>query len=140
MTHHQQPRGSSVCGQTCVAIIAGVTVEWAITAVGKGRQKTSEHDLQRGLAAFGCVLGKFTRWLGHPPVPKFFTFPALARVRFEGKRHGYHWIAFDGQTVHDPSHKHPAPVDVFARSLRRRRGYITSWAQVEKRARVENFS
>jgi hypothetical protein len=36
----QQPEGSSLCGQTCVAMIAGITLEESIGAFGGKKRGT----------------------------------------------------------------------------------------------------
>lgn len=134
MMHHQQPSGSKTCGQHCVAILAGVPVDRAMEAIGKGRRPTTEKDLLRGLAAFGLALGVFVRRPLHlRGVPRIAGL-ALGRVRFEGRRYGYHWVAFNGPRVHDPGGRRSVTAAAYARWLRRRRGRIASFAPVETAA------
>lgn len=130
MTHQQQPPLTNVCGQACIAIITDMPLPAAIElCTGTRWRRTSEHDLRRALAQIGVALAAFTRWHGRtawPPVAGI----ALLRVRFAGWRAGYHWIAAHDAVAFDPSFSQPVTACAYERYLRRRRAYITSWAQV----------
>ena len=57
------------CGQACVAMIAGVTLEEAIVATGK-TSRTRTADLKRGLDVFGIPHGdKLIRYRKGNPLP-----------------------------------------------------------------------
>lgn len=130
-THVQQPERSRVCGQACVAIVAGVSLARALDACTDARRcATSEHDLRRGLTSLGYSLGAFVRLAGGTlPAP---AAGALARVRYEWRSHGYHWIVLEGSLVFDPSHPDSVHVSIYERHLRRARGYVTSWAPISR--------
>lgn len=136
MTHVQQPPRSKVCGQACVAMLAGVPLDEAIAVcTGARRRQTSEHDVRRGLVALGHYLMPFARVADPARVPVLWPFQVgIARVRYGGRRHGYHWIVLRGShlgaQVHDPGHLEPVLVDAYERHLRRVGGYVTSWARV----------
>lgn len=132
MTHLQQPPRSSICGQTCVAMLADLSIEAAIAACTPRRRRvSSEHDLRRGLAEAGLRLGTFTRWSGPDRVPPAAAFGRrLMRVRFEGRRHGYHWVAAGSGFINDPAARMPVRPAVFERYLRSLRARVTSYAAV----------
>lgn len=130
MMHVQQPRGSRLCGQTCVAIVAGVSIDRAKELCTGGYQRaTSEHDLRRGLAALGFTLGTFERC--RHPIPGHGG-PALARVRYRSRRHGYHWICLQGATIFDPALAEPLNGVAYVDRLARLAAHVTSWAPIER--------
>ena len=147
MTHQTQPKGSLVCGQTCVAILANVGLLRAIYACSRVDPKTgrrryfrqsSEHDLRAGLLAFGLELGPFVEWTALALFPRtrhdgrgFVTAPRrlLVRVRYESRPTGYHWSVI-ADDVHDPSFTRALPWSAWWDHLQRVRGHITSVAEV----------
>lgn len=138
MTHVQQPRRSRLCGQTCVAIVADVSLERAQAACTEGYQRaTSEHDLRRGFKRLGFTLGAFTR--NRHPLPGYAG-TAVARVRYASLPHTYHWIAFQGDVVFDPALPHPVNGVAYVARLVRRAAHITSWAPVDPRLPLMSFA
>lgn len=57
------------CGQTCVAMIAGISIEEAEKAVGK-KGSTFADDLIVGLNKLGITTKKLTRFAGNHLIPK----------------------------------------------------------------------
>ena len=53
LSHIRQPEGSNLCGQACVAMLAGVTLAEAIRATGT-RGRTSTRHVTHALRALGC--------------------------------------------------------------------------------------
>lgn len=93
--HLRQPEGSSLCGQTVVAMILGITLEEAIALVGK-RGATSRADLERALGERGWKL-----WGPIPgPPPTNGSGLYLCVVRWPRK--GAHWLLLDGGRWLDP--------------------------------------
>lgn len=69
----QQPKGSSLCGQACVATIAGVDLDTSVAkAFGGKKGRTTARDLQHALDYFGLVgnvpleLNKTKQWSDLP--------------------------------------------------------------------------
>lgn len=98
----RQPAGRSLCGQATVATLAGVDLETARRAVGKGG-KTSTKDLGRGLAALGYQLGDRRRHAqAGKPAPEL---PTAGRWvgRLVYPDHTSHWIAVWSGRILDPA-------------------------------------
>lgn len=81
----------TTCGQTCVAMLAGVTVEEAIVAVGTHRPTDAE-ELIRGLAFYGLSVG----------VPRRGAARGLAWIDGDHLRVG-HWVVAIGGCYIDPA-------------------------------------
>lgn len=94
----RQPHGSNLCGQACVAMVAGTTLEKAIDAVGT-RGKTRAADLARGLARFGLTLEPRRRFSGRNALPGL----AIVMMRFEIGGRLAHWVVWDHGRLLDPS-------------------------------------
>ena len=97
----RQPADAGLCGQACVAMIAGVSLQAAITAVGHARRNGSNtRELAAGLQRLGVrTAGNRLRALrGQLPER------ALIALRRNGERNPYkfHWmLQWDG-AVYDP--------------------------------------
>lgn len=92
-----QPEGSYLCGQTCVAMIAGVTLEKSIAIFGK-RSGTSTKDVVRALRALGVDCGDgliLARTHKRPPL-------CMAVLHFDGIWQT-HWTIWNGDHFVDPS-------------------------------------
>lgn len=96
MTRHLlQPPGSSLCGQTAVAMILGISLEKAVELVGH-RNGTAREELEAALRKRGVRL--WDRTLGPPPTNGRGLY--LCSVRWP--RGGGHWIVLDGGRWLDP--------------------------------------
>lgn len=100
-----------MCGQHCVAMLAGVPVEEAIEAVGHDRQ-TRTKDLRRAMEDLGLELGgDRLLQVRHNPnffnpqyTPKAALCKAVHHIKYV-KSH-FHWVVlFDGK-VYDPGPKY----------------------------------
>ena len=89
----KQPEGSVLCGQCCVATIAGVTCGRAVMAMGhKGRTRTK--DLVLALGALGIDSGPGWK-MGFPKCP-------TAIIRFTHPSRGSHWVVWHKKKYYDP--------------------------------------
>lgn len=91
------------CGQTCIAMVAGVSISTACKAVG-GRGYTNDDDLRRGLAVFGYTLGRVHPVGAGSPVPPL----AIVFIRYldkygSEKKHG-HVAVWERGVIYDPSY------------------------------------
>jgi hypothetical protein len=115
MTLLTQPPDSQSCGQHCVAMIAGVSVEEAIEAVGHDR-RTRTKDLRRALEKLGMELGS-DRLLQvrhnkaffdpkHTPkaaLCKAVHFPMAVSKKLRGRcLRSFHWVVIYNGMVYDP--------------------------------------
>lgn len=91
------PPGSSLCGQACVAMAAGVSLRRAIEAVGHERG-THTVDVARGLRALGLDCeDRCKRVSKHRPIPAPRALLAFRR----GQRIAHWMLLWDG-AVFDP--------------------------------------
>lgn len=89
----RQPPGSKVCGQACVATLAGVSLGKAIMQVGKAG-KTKTIDLKRGLDANNIKHGS-RRERGMPD-------KSVTALLFWTGEHGCHWTVWHKGKYYDP--------------------------------------
>lgn len=98
-----QPDGSSLCGQCCVAMAAGVSLKRAIEAVGHERG-TYTCDVVRALWALGVQCDDRCTRISRkrPNLPKR-GLVAIHRPKEDGKRRErFHWmLTWDGR-MYDP--------------------------------------
>lgn len=95
--HARQPT-KRTCGQTCVAMAAGVTFDEAAEAVGH-RRSTTYRDLQRGLAKLKVWCTSREAYDPSKKLPEM----AILRLRsYDNKRWGGHWVLLAGGYVYDP--------------------------------------
>ncbi len=95
----RQPPKSNQCGQACIAMLAGVTLERAVEVVGTSG-KTRTRDIVPALATFGF----FTE-------PKRTThrsrewndLPSALLILHVTNGHSRHWIIYDGRKFYDPA-------------------------------------
>jgi hypothetical protein len=92
-----QSRGSDICGQACLAMIAGCGIDEAIAAVGHDRD-TDPGDLYRGMRALGVRYRRIRpmRW-GSRPVDH-----ALLDIWLGPGDNDGHWVVWWGGRVYDP--------------------------------------
>ena len=100
MKHISQPPGSNLCGQACVAMIAGVTLEKSIAVFGK-RGETETREVIAALRKLGIKCGgKLQRMKkGVTPTPC-----CIMVLHYDGVpiRH-WHWIVYYGGLYYDPA-------------------------------------
>lgn len=103
MRHLTQPKGSSLCGQTCVAMAAGVTLLRSIEVFGT-RGGTRTKQVVAALRAFGfeTVGDRLVRWDDKTAPPRH----AILHLIWDkpGKKHKHgHWVLNWEGIVHDPA-------------------------------------
>ncbi len=98
MTPLFQPGDSKICGQTCVAMAAGVTIEDAVKAVGH-KERTKTLELALALRKLGVECDDRLRIRrngdGYPP-------RCIVKVSSGGKRN-WHWVLMWDGKVYDPA-------------------------------------
>lgn len=106
-----QPDGSSLCGQTCIAMICGIHLADAVEAVGKGGGTTGP-DLSRALCRRGIQSSPKMVRLGVQGrvLRKLFDFNVLpkrciAKGRSSGVKNSHWVLIWDGE-IHDPSRRY----------------------------------
>lgn len=101
----QQPSGSSLCGQSCIAMAAGVSLPEAIAAVGHQKTRgTKTAEVVSALRRLGVPCADRLRRVSRSrPV-----LPARAIVAiYHSSGTRAHWmLTWDG-TMHDPEHLWP---------------------------------
>lgn len=108
-----QPEGSALCGQACVAMAAGVSLDRAIEAVGHGSPRgTCTSEVVRALRALGVPCADRLRRVGRvkPVLPKRGV---LAIHRPAGNKRSVHWhwmLTWDGE-IYDPGGRWPEGYD-----------------------------
>jgi len=108
----QQPKRSKLCGHAVIAMVAGVNLAAAISAIGH-RKGTKAPELRTALARYGVTVGE-TKLTAHEEIP----LRAIARVT-RPRRRNWHWVlVWDGDVL-DPS---PTPING---------GIITSFMEVQ---------
>lgn len=105
----QQPPESSLCGQCCIAMVAGVSLSRAIAVVGHERG-THTCDLIRTLHALGVDCASKAARVRR--ADKGFVFPetAIVHVRWQkgttasgNKRWRGHWVVYHRGAYMDPA-------------------------------------
>lgn len=104
-----QPPDSSLCGQTCVAMAAGVSLAEAIKAVGHDKTRgTTTAEVVRGLRALGLSCANRAKPVGR--VRQVLPTRGLVAIhRPEGtkKPTRWHWLlTWDGR-MYDPAGRWP---------------------------------
>lgn len=95
-----QPEGSSLCGQSCVAMIAGVSLEDSIAAFGK-RGGTRTKEVAKALSVFGIKSKDCLTRITKTNVPSEKCIVHVVWRNSQGKPRG-HWIVrYQGQ-YYDP--------------------------------------
>lgn len=101
----RQPEGSSLCGQCCLAMAAGVPLETALRAIGHRRASgTTTADLVAGLARLGISSQSRCRRISRA-TPAYPPRSLLVVRNGTGKR--YHWMLHWDGIIYDPSGRWP---------------------------------
>lgn len=120
--HIQQPEGTNVCGQTCVAMAAGVPLEDAIKTFGHARV-TYTGEVIAAFAKYG-IKAKGKRLVRSKGPAWVLPENCLIHVLFHKKGepfHGHWMLRWDGH-VHDPAYPF---ADVYSGA-----GRITSYLEL----------
>jgi len=97
----RQPEGSNLCGQACVAMLTGKSLEEAIAAVGTKGRTSLTGNIKCSLERAGVKLSDCIRLSKNSPLPDF----CLIRMRNSnqiGKRTS-HLIIYHKGTIYDPA-------------------------------------
>lgn len=103
----RQPVGSSLCGQCCVAMAAGVSLDRACEVVGH-RHGTYTRELVTALRALGVATGdKLKRIRRTAPLLPCRAVVSIVRYGDTGRRAQAHWmLTWDGEVL-DPGGSWP---------------------------------
>lgn len=94
----RQPEGSSLCGQACVATIAGVSLEESIRAFDGTRGGTRTKQVINALRKFGIACGdKLLRITKKQNK----TSTCIVTLHFDGCK-GKHWVVYHEGRYLDP--------------------------------------
>ncbi len=101
-----QPEGSRLCGQACIAMIANISIGEAINLIGHSHG-THTKEIIQALKTLGipCEVNRLT-------VRRGKDWPERAVVKIphpEGS--GWHWVVLDGFCVYDPQRTSLLPVE-----------------------------
>jgi hypothetical protein len=104
-----QPRGSKICGQCCVAMVAGVDVRQSIAQIGH-MHGTSARELGTALRALGHQAQfKLTGFKKEESLPRL----CILKQIWTGREQG-HWVVYHEGTVYCPGHGQYAYADAVA--------------------------
>lgn len=115
------------CGQTCVAMLAGVDQYGAMHAVGNDHG-TSPMGLQRALEKFGFIVerkGTSTK--------EMETGKGIALIRAANNKEYGHAVVYRDGNVEDPALGIPVKVDSFNRSMLASGRYVSSLISITGR-------
>lgn len=94
----RQPKNSNLCGQACVATIAGVSIEESIKAFDGTRGKTRTKQVAKALRKFGIECGdRLIRLSGKVNKTSF----CMVRLHFNNAKHT-HWTMYSNGLFYDP--------------------------------------
>jgi hypothetical protein len=127
---HLEQNGKRNCGQTCVAMLTGMSIDEVCCRMGK---KGATHykdllDILREsfyLTSIGfCRNEPFSPYAGHVH---------LCRVRYPHRRYWSHWVIIDNTIVYDPSRTRTLTFRIWLHSLPEGT-HITSYVTLTPRA------
>lgn len=101
----RQPEGTSLCGQACVAMAAGVSLDRAIRVVGHSKPRgTHTWEVVKALRNLGVSCSDRCRRISRnrPEYPS----KAILVVRQNGNRL-YHWVYYEEGVFYDPEDRWP---------------------------------
>lgn len=96
-----QPAGSNQCGQACVAMVAGVSIEKVIGAIGH-RHSTKTREIVAALKALGVECDPRLKRFKNPLLELRTMKIAIIKVRFNGRLMG-HWVVWNDGKILDPA-------------------------------------
>ncbi len=104
----KQPSGSKLCGQVCLALILGISLDESIKLVGH-RHGTSTKELTKHFDH-----GDTRRWLSKDEVPDYAL--CISRPGSIKRNGNWHWVLLKNLTVLDPSFGEWEPFNKWCRS------------------------
>lgn len=103
--HLRQPPGSRLCGQTCVAMITGVSIDKVVEIIGHTRG-TRIKELSKGLVKLGYLCdNKLKNLSKKKPILEQLPELAIVNSRWRSehrKTPGGHWVVWCNARVYDP--------------------------------------
>ena len=95
----RQPKdNNSLCGQACVAMVAGVSLEKSVKTFGsRGCTTTGQVVIALRKLGVKAPLVRAKRVTKARPAPQF----CIAKMRFKGRRMG-HWVVIWKGKIYDP--------------------------------------
>jgi hypothetical protein len=94
-----QPKGSSICGQCCVAMVTNRPIEEVIKVVGH-KHSTRTRELHAALKIFKVVSDKkLTRNSSNV----FFSKTAILKITYDWRKNNGHWVVYKNGVVYCPS-------------------------------------
>lgn len=132
LTHRQQPKDSSTCGQHCVAILCGIMPSTAIVKVGHQRG-TYHKELTPVFRMYGWIAqsDKLIKIKKDTIIPE----TCLMKMWFSKKSHT-HWMIKHKDLLYDPGFKNPVEWDdvkhVIAPNRKATEPRITSYLELIK--------
>ena len=94
-----QGKGTSICGQCCVAMVTGKKLLECLEALHDGG--TFGVELIKMIKDFGFKCSDKLKF----PVPEHLPEKCILRIKYEGY-HGGHWVAYYKGFIYDPSFKY----------------------------------
>jgi hypothetical protein len=96
-----QPPGSTLCGQACVAMVAGVSLKQSCQAFGH-KNATTLYAVRRSLKKLGFQSAEKCQAFGKNParLPETCLLMLTYQQAFGGLGH---WVAFHAGQVYDPA-------------------------------------
>ena len=104
MKHIAQPKGSNLCGQTCVAMIAGITLDESIKVFGKSGCTTTK-DVASALRKLGipCDDRVIRIRKGENPISVGTVVKMVVLHCDKWPKHCSHWVVLYGELYYDPA-------------------------------------
>jgi hypothetical protein len=95
----RQPKGSKLCGQSTIAMVAGITLDESVKLFGHGT-KSYYRDYTRVLNELGVTFAQWKKVDNRKKydLPRF----AIVRLQYVGRRTG-HLIAYKDGKFYDPA-------------------------------------
>lgn len=118
-----QPNGSPLCGQACVAMLLGVTLEESIQKMNRVRGTTIKHLIAALSHKYRFNQHRLTR-ICHADI---YLLPSLAILRVRWNPKESHWVVKCGDYVYDPLGDRQ-PLSSFVLTTE---GRITSFLELE---------
>lgn len=101
----RQPQGSSLCGQCCVAMAAGVSLDRAVEVVGHARSRgTYTREIRDALRVLGVGCADRCRRVNRDlcNLPR----RGIVTIHTKGRRLGHWMLLWDGE-MFDPENRYP---------------------------------
>jgi hypothetical protein len=112
----RQPANSSLCGQSCVAMVLGVSLRKAILLTRR-KGVTRISDLSRAMRKTRVEYKRFTRTA--PP-------RSIVFVKWNSQKVG-HWVVYFRGRIYDPQLESPTTLDKYRKYLRKKGGCIAGY-------------